>query len=67
MNTWQSYLVLCPYYRKESKNVIFCEGYISRGINLSFETSKNKAAFKRKYCENNYFNCPFYVIRRNEN
>lgn len=51
---------ICPYYRAENQNMIYCEG-ITRGalIHNAFSSSFNKLAkkYKEEYCCDNWKSC----------
>ena len=52
--------VVCPYYRSDSKEKIFCEGVQDNtSIHLVFPDSKDKKPYMHKYCcsMDNYDNC----------
>ena len=52
--------VRCPFYRKETKNSLKCDGLISNTCNHNFETAIQKKKHKSNYCTWDYFNCHYY-------
>lgn len=50
--------VNCPFYAKESKNSLICEGlYDNTGNITTFRTAQYKRLHKDKYCRNGYGEC----------
>ena len=49
---------VCPYYRHEAPQVIYCDG-VQEGsvIHLAFSSRSEAALYKRKYCRRNYKSC----------
>lgn len=51
----------CPFYRKEDRYKVFCEGVDgTSSINLNFPHTKEFEAYKEEHCYNNYCNCLIY-------
>lgn len=51
---------ICPFYRHESRQVIYCEG-IKDGnvIHLAFANPSESIAYKKQYCRcGDHTNCP---------
>ena len=50
--------VVCPYYRCEERQMIYCEGVMPEtGINLTFARPEMKKEYKLRYCEAKYGDC----------
>lgn len=53
-----SVYVKCPYYHREEKQKIFCEG-IQEGtsIHLAFDTGENLKEYERRFCKRCWGDC----------
>ena len=51
-------LVQCPYYQKDGKQAVHCEG-VSRGnrLHLYFNGNSQRDKYKAKYCKNGWKEC----------
>ena len=50
---------ICPFYRHEDKQVIYCDGIVPDSvIHLAFANNTDAKAYKVKYCRNCYRKCP---------
>ena len=49
---------ICPYYKSEEKQLIYCEG-VQRdtALHISFSYPADKVKYREKYCENCYKEC----------
>lgn len=58
--------VLCPYYRREMKRSLSCEGFILGTQNqICFSEERKKWKWRRYYCEKHYRLCPLeYMLDR---
>ena len=58
LNTEQSHLAKCPYYKCESRNTIFCEG-VQPGcaIHMAFENAPGKRAYESRFCRKVWGDC----------
>ena len=54
----EDWMILCPYYKGEEKQMIFCEG-VQEGsaIHLAFDTNSNLRDYKNHYCRGCYNKC----------
>lgn len=61
MSTYGEQDIICPYYQKENKNQIQCEGLISTEYygGRQFDTPTQLKAFQKLYCKGNYKNCEY--------
>lgn len=51
-----SYEALCPFYKAEDKNIIYCEGVVPNStIQNAFQGSAEK--YKNKYCCKDWQSC----------
>lgn len=49
----------CPFYRKESRLKVYCEGFVSHsGVHMAFGDPEGCLAWRRKYCNDGYVDCP---------
>ena len=57
--------VLCPFYRKETKCSIYCEGIIDYSTNIVY-LGNEKKRHKEEYCKLYYYKCPLHnsLIRK---
>lgn len=62
---WDDKFVKCPFYRKNEKNRIVCDG-ICKGntINLSFEDCRDKKMYMKEMCDkfDGFPTCPIFTI-----
>lgn len=50
--------VICPFYRCEERQMIYCEGVMAgTGINLTFAEPEGKKQYKIRCCEAKYDDC----------
>lgn len=57
--------IVCPFYQKENKTKIHCEGIDQHSlIQLYFVTKQFQLLHEEKYCMNinNYTKCPLYSV-----
>lgn len=54
-----SVYVRCPFYHREEKQKIFCEG-VGEGtfLHLAFGSSTDKKQYEKCYCKGKYRQCP---------
>ena len=54
----EDWMVQCPYYKFEEKQMIFCEG-VQEGtaIHLAFDTPSNRKDYKNHFCRGCYNKC----------
>lgn len=65
MNTWKYSCVTstCPYYKKETQQVIYCEGLLpDTSIHLAFGNAKECAEYKGSTCRGNHNKCPIFKM-----
>lgn len=61
MRYYESKEAKCPFYHKEDRYKVFCEGVENASsINLNFPNTREYKAYKEKHCNNNYCKCPIY-------
>lgn len=58
MKHYTSIKAICPFYKHENRNVIFCEG-IKDGtvLHLAFANPTDCIEHKKRYCRCNYKGC----------
>ena len=58
MRRKEDWMVQCPYYKGEEKQMIFCEG-VQEGsaIHIAFDTSSNLRDYKNHFCRGCYNKC----------
>lgn len=61
MSEYGSQDVKCPFYSKETKNTIKCEGVFCESCVYIFFSAIKKRSHKRQYCNTHYENCPHYA------
>lgn len=50
--------VLCPFYKYEGQQLIYCEGVVpGSALHLAFDTKGRHKAYRETYCENCYKKC----------
>lgn len=50
---------LCPFYRHESPQVIYCDGIVPDSvIHLAFANKTDAKEYKAKHCRDAYEKCP---------
>ena len=53
----------CPFYHKEDRYKVFCEGVEgTSSINLNFPTSKAFREYTAEHCDRNYSKCLVYTM-----
>lgn len=59
-NLNEDYLVLCPFYKRSGRNVIWCEGYEpGMTFHAAFSSHTKQADWKDRYCRKMCFaQCP---------
>ena len=58
-NRYESPYAICPFYKAEKRDEIFCEGLFKNSkIHFAISPPEKKVRYKRKYCEKNYERCP---------
>ena len=61
MRYYESKEAKCPFYHKEDRYKVFCEGVENASsINLNFPNTREYKAYKEEYCNNKYYKCPIY-------
>ena len=50
---------ICPYYKRETAQMIICTGIVPNSdLESGFASVKAKRNHKKRYCEGVYFRCP---------
>lgn len=59
MKRYTSRKAVCPFYKYENRNVIFCEG-IKEGtvLHIAFANPSECFLHKKEYCRCNHTGCP---------
>lgn len=53
----------CPFYHKEDRYKVFCEGVDgTSSINLNFPTTTAFRAYTSEHCDRNYRKCLVYIM-----
>ena len=61
MKHFVSFEALCPFYKEEDRNVIYCEGLTKKSrIHNAFSTDARP--FKKKYCCGGWKSCPIAIM-----
>lgn len=63
MKHYEDYHVVCPFYRHEEQQKIFCDGFTEgTRIRTWFRSNELKSIHKKNFCVkvDNYVNCPLY-------
>ncbi len=59
MKHFVSYEAQCPFYKTESRKVIYCEGVTEHSrIHNAFARDASAAGFKKKHCRDGWKDCP---------
>jgi hypothetical protein len=59
MKRYASVKAVCPYYKNESRQVIYCTGLCEGNvIHLAFANASECIAYKKLFCRDNYERCP---------
>ena len=59
MKHYTSIKAICPFYKHESRQVIYCEGVTDGNvIHLAFANPSECLDHKKKYCRCSYALCP---------
>lgn len=55
---------ICPFYRHENRNVLYCEGIIEGTvIHVAFANPSECLSYKKKCCRcSDYKHCPIYKM-----
>lgn len=61
MKEYESYLVICPFYKAETPETIRCEAPIegTLGQVVRFRLTAKKEAWHEKICCDEYHKCPY--------
>lgn len=60
---YRRYIVECPYYKKEDRQVIYCSGVVAdSSIHLAFAMPSECKVYKQKICSGNYKECKVYQM-----
>ena len=52
---------LCPYYKREYPQMIYCKGVVKDGLtHVTFATRSVAYAYKKAYCRDRYDQCHIY-------
>ena len=55
--------VKCPFYKKDNKTKIICEGVINDTCTQPFKSTKKKEIYKNNYCCTfHYKECPYFKL-----
>lgn len=54
---------ICPFYRRETKQAIFCEGLTAKSeLQNGFVSTKDLRDHKKLYCNGCFFRCPNAIM-----
>lgn len=60
---YTSVYVRCPFYRREARNVVKCEGIVDNSrLAMEFSSNIQKAEWKEMMCNEGYTECPLYKV-----
>ena len=49
---------ICPYYKRNDRSMIYCEGVCSGCLlHLAFSSPDQALAYRRQYCRNDWMHC----------
>ena len=67
MKRYTSNKSICPFYKYENRNVIYCEG-IKEGsvLHLAFANPSDCLSHKKQFCRCNYSQCPISILLNNK-
>ena len=58
-----SKFALCPFYKHEDSQVIYCEGVQDNSVlHIAFANKRDAKAYKIKFCREHYARCPIYKL-----
>ena len=67
MKRWAGKMVICPFYKGEYRQEIFCEGLVKdSNIHQGFANPGLRTEHKQKYCETEYQSCPIAQMLENK-
>ena len=50
--------VICPYYKHEDSQVIYCDGVTGESVtHVAFASSTQAKDYKCRFCQNDFMNC----------
>lgn len=58
---YESSAALCPFYRMESSQEIWCEGWVE-GMGVRLQFKQNALKYKEEYCRGDWEKCPIAVM-----
>lgn len=65
MKHYISVKAICPYYKHEGSQVIYCDGIVDASVlHLAFATKTDAKAFKEKHCRADFPSCKIYKMLR---
>lgn len=57
-NTDENVFVICPFYKRESKHMIYCEGVDENSaIHVAFRTPAECRAYEKEFCRKYWGKC----------
>ena len=67
MKRYTSSKAICPFYKHENRQVIFCEG-IKEGTvtHVAFANPSDCLSYKKQYCRCNHTQCPVNRMLNNK-
>ena len=58
MKGMQDVMIKCPFYKREERQKIICEGmWKGSATHLAFDTPAKMKAYKKEYCNGDYEKC----------
>lgn len=49
---------ICPWYKSEEKQIIYCEGFVEDSVvHQAFSHPQAKADYSERFCEGDYAKC----------
>lgn len=65
---WINGSSVCPYYKKEGQNTIYCSGVIGcSSIHMAFGNASDCNAYKKSRCRSDYKQCTVYRMLEDMN
>lgn len=53
---------VCPYYRHENSQMIYCDGVQDGSVvHLAFSNKIDSRGYKKQYCQKNYESCKIFA------
>ncbi len=62
---YENVKIVCPFYKGEKDNYIYCESPCGDNHRIKFKTLKKKSTYKYNFCESFcYKGCPYALLNK---